>query len=227
MSMVRATSVRKHYLKQLDKNISGLICTRIHCCITNYNRGCLTAKKRTHLSRTPLHCPESCDFFDKILADISGPFRGDSLGNRYCLMVIETLSMYVILIPLKSVSAETVASALYTHVFTKHGVCNTILLPDRGSTCRSAIVKAIAEIFKVKQVFGMTARPTTLAQIELINKLLYSYLQAVCKKEEDWSSHLPKIELGHNHASIAGSRYFSPYFCLTGRNLTLPSIQKY
>ena len=87
-------------------------------------------------------------------------------------MVIESLSMYVILIPLKSVSAEAVAAALYTHMFTKHGQCNTILLTDRGSAFRSALVKVIAEIFKVKQVFGMTARPTTLAQMEQVNKLV-------------------------------------------------------
>ena len=142
-------------------------------------RGCLMAMKRTHPNKTPLHYLESCYFFDKILVDISGPFRCDSLGNKYCLMVIETLS---ILIPLKSVSAEAVASALYTHVFTKHGVCNTILLSDRGSAFRSALVKAIAEIFKVKQVFGMTTRPTILVQIEQINKLLYQHLQAVWKK---------------------------------------------
>ena len=111
-------------------------------------------------------------------------------------------------------------------MFHPHGVCNTILLTDRGSAFRSALVKAIAEIFTVKQVFGMTVRPTTLAQIENINKLCYQYLQAVCKKEEDWSSHLPAIELGHNHASIAGSRYLSLYFCLTDRNLTLPVDSK-
>ena len=67
------------------------------------------------------------------------------------------------------------ASALYTHVLTKHGVCNTILLTDRGSAFRSALVKAVADIFKVKQVFGMTARPATLGQIENINKLLYNF----------------------------------------------------
>ena len=37
---------------------------------------------------------------------------------------------------------------------------------------------------------------------------------------------MPRIGFGHNHASIAGSRYFSPYFCLTGRNLTLPVDSK-
>ena len=141
-------------------------------------------------------------------------------------MVIKNLSMYVILIPLKSVSAEAVASALYTHVFIKHGVCNTILLTDRGSAFRSALVKAITEIFKVKQVFVMTARPTTLAQIELANKLIYCYLQTVCKREEDWSSHLCTIAMGHNHCTITGSRYFSPCFCLTSRNLTLPVDSK-
>ena len=123
------------------------------------------AKKRTHPNKTPLHCLESCVFFYKILADIC-PFRTDSEGYRYCLMVIESLSMYVILIPLKSVSAEAVASALYTHVFIKHGVCNTTLLTDRGSAVRSALVKAMVVIIKLKQVFGMTARPRTLAELE-------------------------------------------------------------
>ena len=164
--------------------------------------------------------------FDEILADISRPFKCDNLGNKYCLIVIETLSMYVILIPLKSVSAEAVASALYTHVFTKHGVCNTILLTDRESAFRSAVVKANAVIFTVKHIFGMTARPTTLSQVEQINKLLYNYLQAVSKKEEDRSSYLSAIELGHDHCSLTESGYFSPYFCLAGRNLTLPVDSK-
>ena len=125
-------------------------------------------------------------------------------------MVIESLTIYVILFSLKSVSAEAVASALYTHLFTKNGACKTILLTDRGSAFRSALVKAITEIFKVKQVFGMTARATTLAQVEQVNKLVYNYLQRVCKREEDWSTHLYTIEMGHNHCSITGSRYFSP-----------------
>ena len=32
--------------------------------------------------------------------------------------------------------------------------------------------------------------------------------------------------MGHNHCSVTGSRYFSPYFCLTGCNLTLPVDSK-
>ena len=121
------------------------------------------AKKRTHLNETSLHSFESGKLWDKILADISGPFKTDSLGYRYCLLIIESLSMYVILISLRSVSAEAVASALYTQVFTKHGVCNTILLTDRGSVFRSALVKAVSDIFKGKQAFGMTARPANLS----------------------------------------------------------------
>ena len=34
------------------------------------------------------------------------------------------------------------------------------------------------------------------------------------------------IELGHNLSSVTGSRYFSPYFCLSGRNLVLPIDSK-
>ena len=32
---------------------------------------------------------------------------------------------------------------------------------------------------------------------------------------------MPTSELGHNHCSITGSSYFSPYFCLTARNLVM------
>ena len=91
----------------------------LHC---KQCRGCLMPKKRTHPNKTPLHCLESCDFFDKILADISGPFRCDSLGNKYCLMVIETLSMYVILIPWK-VSQQKRSLRRYTHMFSPNMEC--------------------------------------------------------------------------------------------------------
>ena len=59
-----------------------------------------------------------------------------------------------------------------------------------------------------------------------MQKLLYNYLQAVCKKEEDWSSHLATVELGHNHCSVTRSRHFSPYFCLTAHNLVIPVDSK-
>ena len=133
-------------------------------------------KKRTHPDITPLHSLESCEFRYKILADISEPFKTNSQGYQYCLMVIKSLSSCVVLIPSKSKSAEAVAMALHTHVFTKHGVCDTIDLTDRGSAFRTALVKAIAEIFKVKQIFGMTSRLTSLSQFEQVNKLLYNYL---------------------------------------------------
>ena len=65
----------------------------------------------------------------------------------------------------------------------------------------------------------MTARLSTLSHVKIVNKLLYNYFQAVCKKEDDWSSHLVTIELGHNPCSVTGSRYFYLIFVL--QNVTL------
>ena len=77
----------------------------------------------------------------------------------------------------------------------------------------------------------MTTIPTTLSQVEQCNKLLYIYIyiytyKKFAKKEEDWSSHLATREFGHNHCFVTGSRYFSPYFCLTTRNLVMPVDSK-
>ena len=134
---------------QLDKNIFGMIYTQIHSITVKGVEVVLWPKNQMHPNWTTLPSLASCVFGDKILADMSGPFKTDSQGHRYCVMVIESSSMHVILIPLKSVSTEAVASALYTYVVTKNGVCNTILLTDSGNPFRSALVKAIAEICMV------------------------------------------------------------------------------
>ena len=52
-------------------------------------------------------------------------------------------------------------------------------------------------------------------------KIISGEVVAVCKKEHDWTSHPATIALGRNHCSIAGSRYSSPYFCLTERNVLM------
>ena len=84
-----------------------------------------------------------------------------------------------------------------------------------------ATYSRLAEIFKVKPIIGMTARSTSLSQVEQCKKLLYNYLQAICKKEEDWSSHLATAKLRHNHCSVTESIHFSLYFCLKARNLVI------
>ena len=83
MNRVAAIKDQKLCLKQLDRNIFDLTYTQIHC---KQCGGCLMAKKRTHPNKTTLHSFESNEFWDKILADISGPFKADSLGNHYCLI---------------------------------------------------------------------------------------------------------------------------------------------
>ena len=177
--------------------------------------GCLKAKKYTYPKIAPLHSLEPVAFGEKLLVDISGPFCPSGDGNfGYVLMVTESVSMYIILVPLKSVSAESVAYALYHQVFTKISCTHTILLSDRGSSFCSTPVNTLCELFIVKQSFAMTARLTTISQVKLINKLVYNYLRAVCEKEKDWLHHLSAIAMGHNSSSIAGSRIFSPHMIL-------------
>ena len=99
-----AINRQKHCLRQLDRNIVGFIYSQIHCCIVGSVRGVLWLRKE-HI-RIKRHCIvwNHVGFFYKILANISGHFMTDSATYRYCLMVIESLSMYVILIPLKCLS---------------------------------------------------------------------------------------------------------------------------
>ena len=58
-------------MKQSDRNIFCLTYTQIHSFTVNSAKG-VSWPRRRHSNKTPLHSLESCEFWDKILADISG-----------------------------------------------------------------------------------------------------------------------------------------------------------
>jgi IS30 family transposase len=64
--------------------------------------------------------------------DICGPYPVTKRQNKYLLTFIEHFSRYPEAIPIPSQDAETVARALITQVFTRHG-CPQVLSSDRGT----------------------------------------------------------------------------------------------
>ena len=70
------------------RHFFGFIYTQILCCIVGNVRSILWLRKEhTRIKRNCIVW-NHVGFFYKILADISSPFKMNSAGNRYCLMVL-------------------------------------------------------------------------------------------------------------------------------------------
>jgi hypothetical protein len=87
---------------------------------------CAKMKGRTPLA--PLgELPETTEPMQMTSFDIRGPYPMSSRQNRYLLAFIDHFSRYPKAIPIPSQDTETVARALVTQVFTRHGCPQTLI----------------------------------------------------------------------------------------------------
>jgi hypothetical protein len=77
--------------------------------------------------------PPKC--FQNVFMDFAGPF-GKNVGGsfpKYCLVIVDHLSRYPILIPCKNTKAETVIQGLKNRLYPEHGVPEVIILDQQSS----------------------------------------------------------------------------------------------
>ena len=98
---------------------------------------------RGRVTRVPLQNMPLIDTpFKRVAIDLVGPITpvSDS-GNRYMLSLIDYVTRYPEVVPLKFIDAESVAEAL-VNIFTRVGVPSEIL-SDQGSQFLSRVMKEV------------------------------------------------------------------------------------
>jgi len=90
-----------------------------------------------------------------------------SNGFNYALVLVDSLSLFSILLPARTTGAEKTASLLYNSVFMVYGA--RTLLSDRGSAFRSKLVKSLRFLLNVKQIFASSRHHQTNSRAESYN----------------------------------------------------------
>lgn len=93
--------------------------------------------------------------FENLSIDTVGPLI-ISNGFRYILTVQCELTKYVILFPMKTKEAISIAKTLVEQVILKYGLFNT-LKSDRGTEFANELMKNICEILNIKQTFSSSS----------------------------------------------------------------------
>ena len=70
--------------------------------------------------------------FEKVAMDIVGPLQKTFKGNNYILTIQDNFSKYLIAIPLRDQTAESVADAVAEHLILIYGIPDKILI-DQGA----------------------------------------------------------------------------------------------
>ncbi|KAL1509078.1 hypothetical protein ABEB36_003876 [Hypothenemus hampei] len=162
--------------------------------ILRWCRTCLACQK-AKVSRHNKRAPGKFDMpehrFDHVHMDL---IILPNVNNfRYCLTMMDRFSRWPEAIPLKDISADTVATAFYTHWIARFG-CPKTITTDQGTQFESALFRSLTNLVGAKRIHTTPYHPCSNGLIERWHRALKSSL--MCHTGSSWVELLPTVLIG-------------------------------
>ncbi|XP_040070994.1 uncharacterized protein LOC120843638 [Ixodes scapularis] len=159
--------------------------------------------------------------FKRVAIDIVGPIQPPSKhGNRYILTLMDYATRYPEAVALPSIETERVAEAL-VEIFSRFGVPNEVL-SDRGTNFTSDLMKEVARLLSIRQLYTTPYHPMANGLVEKFNVTLKLMLKRMCaEKPRDWDRYLAPLLFAYREVPQV-SLGFSPFELLYGRHVRGP-----
>ena len=206
-----------------------------------FNRKFITAEGRKKCHEIVRTCPEcqlgkdyrqrhlpkgtieSSRPWDVVSIDIMGPFPYDDKAKRLIVTMMDVYSRYIMAIPVRDHTAQTVSKCLYEHVVAYFGVPRSIL-SDRGAEFTSCVWESLTQVLGTNIRMASPYYPQGNAVIERSHRTLNNMLRTTLleKNGKGWSTLLPSIMLYMN-SMIQEQTGVSACEILFGQNPNLPS----
>ena len=117
----------------------------------------------------------------------------ESDGYKYCLTIIDRFSRWPVAVPLKNITAETVATALISQWIAHYGTPITIT-SDQGAQFESGLFKALAQFTGSNKTRTSPYHPASNGIIERWHRSFKAAL--MCQPHIPWTTLLPSVMLG-------------------------------
>ena len=152
---------------------------------------------------------------ERIGMDLIGPFPRSARGYRFVLVLVDYATRYPEAVPLRTISAKSVAQALF-QVISRVGIPKEILT-DQGTLFMSRTLRELYGLLGVKSIRTSVYHPQTDGLVERLNKTLKSMIRKFIHEEErNWAKWLDPLLFAVREVPQA-STGFSPFELLFGR----------
>ena len=153
--------------------------------------------------------------FERIGMDLIGPFPRSARGYRFVLVLVDYATRYPEAVPLRTISAKSVAQALF-QVISRVGIPKEILT-DQGTSFMSRTLRELYGLLGVKSIRTSVYHPQTDGLVERLNKTLKSMIRKFIHEEErNLAKWLDPLLFAVREVPQA-STGFSPFELLFGR----------
>ncbi len=153
--------------------------------------------------------------FERIGMDLIGPLERSPCGHRFALVLVDYATRYPEAVPLRTISAKSVADALF-RVISRVGIPKEILT-DQGTAFMSRTLSELYELLGIKSIRTSVYHPQTDGLVERFNRTLKSMVRKFVKEDaKNWDKWLEPLLFAVREVPQA-STGFSPFELLYGR----------
>ncbi len=153
--------------------------------------------------------------FERIGMDLIGPLERSAWGHRFALVLVDYATRYPEAVPLRSISAKSVAEALF-RLISRVGIPKEIL-SDQGTAFMSRTIKELHELLGNKSIRTSVYHPQTDGLVERFNRTLKTMVRKFVKEDaKNWDKWLEPLLFVVREVPQA-STGFSPFELLHGR----------
>ncbi|XP_061898861.1 uncharacterized protein LOC133646933 isoform X2 [Entelurus aequoreus] len=147
--------------------------------------------------------------------DLIGPFHPSTRGYRFVLVLVDYATRYPEAVPLRSISAKSVAQALF-QVISRVGIPKEILT-GQGTSFMSRTIKELYGLLGIKAIRTSVYHPQTDGLVERLNKTLKTMIRKFMHEEkQNWDKWLDPLMFAMREVPQA-SVGFAPFELLYGR----------
>lgn len=181
---------------------------------------CKQTKATNKTLRPPMGLPStSVRVFQRLYLDLLGPYPRSSSGNIGIVIVLDHLSKFHFLEPIKKFTANIIVEFLEKRIFHIFGVPESITT-DNGVQFKSNVFKNFLNSYNVFHNLTAIYSPQANAS-ERVNRSVIAAIRAYVRpSQRDWDENLSSISCALR-SSVHTSTGYSPYFLLFGQNMLL------
>lgn len=168
------------------------------------------------LTQTPLKP------FDMIQIDTIGPLTQSNSGNTYAITLVDELTKYLIILPVRDKSAKTVARSIFENFILTHGPMRGIKT-DLGTEYINSTIQELCSLLKIKHAKSTAYHHETLGGVERNHRTLNQYLRAYLNGNlSDWDTYANYFAFCYNTTPNSNTDYkYSPHELVYGKAVNL------
>ena len=154
---------------------------------------------------------------EEVSIDILGELIRTKRGNQYLLVITDRYSKLVRTVPLKRITAFSIAKAFVDHWVYVYGPPLS-LLADNGKQFVARFFHEVCRILKIKNVFTTTYHPQTNGQVERFNRTMLAAIRHYLGDHpRDWDEYTHALTFAYN-SQVHRSTQLAPFDLVLSRS---------